>query len=183
MLEAYGVTEANWRDATKRQPALRDLREPGVRRPGGGRARRDPDVSRWNGQSLSSGQLAKVYGFTDLDGSQPDAWRYVSRSRTPASPPTSPATADTRGTECEDARVPDDPTAFLLDDEAFAGDPFPAYARLRAEAPVARNTQVGFWVFSKHADVLAASTDPTTFCSRGGSCSSRSEPSTRRRRR
>ena len=37
----------------------------------------DPDVSRWNGQSLSSGQLAKVYGFTDLDGSQPDAWRYV----------------------------------------------------------------------------------------------------------
>ena len=37
----------------------------------------DPDVSRWNGQSLSSGQLAKVYGFTDLDGSQPDAWRYL----------------------------------------------------------------------------------------------------------
>ena len=37
----------------------------------------DPDVSRWTGKSLSSGQLAKVYGFTDLDGSQPDAWRYV----------------------------------------------------------------------------------------------------------
>src|SRR6185437_4472904 len=73
-----------------------------------------------------------------------------------------------RGIECEDARVPDDPTAFLLDEQAFAGDPFPAYARLRAEAPVARNTQVGFWVFSKHADVLAASTDPTTFCSRQG---------------
>lgn len=64
--------------------------------------------------------------------------------------------------------MPDDPTAFLLDEAAFAGDPFPAYARLRAEAPVARNTQVGFWVFSKHADVLAASTDPTTFCSRQG---------------
>ncbi|MGI0489964.1 hypothetical protein ACN4EK_31490 [Pantanalinema rosaneae CENA516] len=26
---------------------------------------------------VSSGQLAKVYGFTDLDGSQPDAWRYI----------------------------------------------------------------------------------------------------------
>ena len=37
----------------------------------------DPEVSRWSGQSLSSGQLAKVYGFTDLDGSQPDAWRYL----------------------------------------------------------------------------------------------------------
>jgi len=37
----------------------------------------DSEVARWNGQSLSGGQLAKVYGFTDLDGSQPDAWRYV----------------------------------------------------------------------------------------------------------
>ena len=37
----------------------------------------DQAVSRWNGQSLSSGQLAKVYGFTDRDGSQPDAWRYM----------------------------------------------------------------------------------------------------------
>jgi hypothetical protein len=34
-------------------------------------------VARWNGQSLSSGLLAKVYGFTDLDGSRPDAWRYL----------------------------------------------------------------------------------------------------------
>ena len=37
----------------------------------------DPDRSCWNGQSLSSGDLAKAYGFTDLDGSHPDAWRYV----------------------------------------------------------------------------------------------------------
>jgi hypothetical protein len=34
-------------------------------------------VARWSGQSLSSGQLAQVYGFTDLDGSQPDCWRYI----------------------------------------------------------------------------------------------------------
>lgn len=34
-------------------------------------------MARWNGESLSSGQLAKIYGFTDLDGSQPDAWRYI----------------------------------------------------------------------------------------------------------
>ena len=37
----------------------------------------DPDVARWNGQSLSSGELARVYGFTDTDGNQPDAWRYM----------------------------------------------------------------------------------------------------------
>ena len=37
----------------------------------------DPDKARWNGQSLSSGGLAQVYGFTDLDGSRPDCWRYM----------------------------------------------------------------------------------------------------------
>jgi hypothetical protein len=37
----------------------------------------DPEVARFNGCSLSSGGLAKAYGFTDLDGSRPDAWRYM----------------------------------------------------------------------------------------------------------
>ena len=37
----------------------------------------DPEVARWSGQSLSSGALAQVYGFTDVDGTQPDAWRYI----------------------------------------------------------------------------------------------------------
>ncbi len=77
MLEAFGVSESNWRDATKRIPHFAISESPAFV----GRAvealARDPELSRWNGQSLSSGQLAKVYGFTDLDGSQPDAWRYV----------------------------------------------------------------------------------------------------------
>ncbi|HET8728256.1 MAG TPA: short-chain dehydrogenase, partial [Alphaproteobacteria bacterium] len=38
---------------------------------------RDPDVARWNGHSVSSGQLALEYGFTDIDGSRPDCWRYI----------------------------------------------------------------------------------------------------------
>jgi NAD(P)-dependent dehydrogenase (short-subunit alcohol dehydrogenase family) len=37
----------------------------------------DPDVARWNQASVSSGQMAREYGFTDLDGSAPDAWRYI----------------------------------------------------------------------------------------------------------
>ena len=37
----------------------------------------DPDVHRRNGGSFSSGGLAREYGFTDLDGSQPDCWRYL----------------------------------------------------------------------------------------------------------
>jgi NAD(P)-dependent dehydrogenase (short-subunit alcohol dehydrogenase family) len=77
MLDAYHVTEANWRDATKISPHFAISETPAFV----GRAvvalAQDPDVSRWSGQSLSSGQLAKLYGFTDLDGSQPDAWRYV----------------------------------------------------------------------------------------------------------
>lgn len=77
MLLEYGVTEANWRDATKIQPHFAISESPAFV----GRAvvalAQDPQVSRWNGQSLSSGQLAKAYHFTDLDGSQPDAWRYM----------------------------------------------------------------------------------------------------------
>jgi NAD(P)-dependent dehydrogenase (short-subunit alcohol dehydrogenase family) len=77
MLDNYGVSEANWRDATAKQPHFVITETPRYV----GRAvaclAGDSEVARWNGQSLSSGQLAKVYGFTDLDGSQPDAWRYL----------------------------------------------------------------------------------------------------------
>jgi NAD(P)-dependent dehydrogenase (short-subunit alcohol dehydrogenase family) len=37
----------------------------------------DRDRARWSGRSTSSGELARVYGFPDRDGTQPDAWRYV----------------------------------------------------------------------------------------------------------
>jgi NAD(P)-dependent dehydrogenase (short-subunit alcohol dehydrogenase family) len=77
MLEEFGVTEANWRDATKRVPHFAISESPAFVGRAVAALARDPEVSRWNGKSLSSGQLAKVYGFTDLDGSQPDAWRYV----------------------------------------------------------------------------------------------------------
>ena len=77
MLEAYGVTESNWRDAVKRQPHFEISESPAFVGRAIAALAQDPKVSRWNGQSLSSGQLARIYGFTDLDGSQPDAWRYV----------------------------------------------------------------------------------------------------------
>jgi cytochrome P450 len=35
-------------------------------------------------------------------------------------------------------------------------DPYPVYARLRAEAPVYRNEELDFWALSRHVDVLAA---------------------------
>jgi NAD(P)-dependent dehydrogenase (short-subunit alcohol dehydrogenase family) len=77
MLEAYGVTEANWRDATARSPHFAISETPAFVGRAVAALAQDPHVSRWNGTSLSSGQLAKIYGFTDVDGSQPDAWRYL----------------------------------------------------------------------------------------------------------
>jgi NAD(P)-dependent dehydrogenase (short-subunit alcohol dehydrogenase family) len=77
MLEAFEVTEANWLDATARVPHFAISESPAFVGRAVAALARDPDVSRWNGQSLSSGQLARVYGFTDIDGSRPDAWRYV----------------------------------------------------------------------------------------------------------
>jgi NAD(P)-dependent dehydrogenase (short-subunit alcohol dehydrogenase family) len=77
MLDNYGVSEANWRDATAKQPHFVITETPRYVGRAVAHLAGDPEVARWSGQSLSSGQLAKVYGFTDLDGSQPDAWRYV----------------------------------------------------------------------------------------------------------
>lgn len=77
MLDNYGVTEDNWHDATKIQPHFIITETPRYVGRAVSHLAADPDLERWNGQSLSSGQLAQVYGFTDLDGSQPDAWRYV----------------------------------------------------------------------------------------------------------
>ncbi|MGH7257798.1 MAG: SDR family oxidoreductase, partial [Nitrospiraceae bacterium] len=77
MLEEFGVTESNWRDATTRVPHFAISESPAFVGRAVASLAQDPHVSRWNGKSLSSGQLAKIYGFTDLDGSQPDAWRYL----------------------------------------------------------------------------------------------------------
>jgi NAD(P)-dependent dehydrogenase (short-subunit alcohol dehydrogenase family) len=77
MLDAYHVTEASWRDATKVQPHFAISESPAFVGRAVAALAADPAVARWNGQAVSSGQLAKVYGFTDLDGSQPDAWRYL----------------------------------------------------------------------------------------------------------
>ena len=77
MLEAFGVTEENWRDATSRVPHFVISETPRFVGRAVAALAADPERARWNGQSLSSGGLAKVYGFTDLDASRPDAWRYL----------------------------------------------------------------------------------------------------------
>lgn len=77
MLDHYGVTEENWRDATIAVPHFAISETPRFVGRAVAALASDPGKSRWNGQSLSSGGLAREYGFTDLDGSRPDAWRYI----------------------------------------------------------------------------------------------------------
>ena len=77
MLEGFGVTEHNWRDATAKEPHFAISESPHYVGRAVAALAADPEVARWNGKSLSSGSLAKEYGFRDLDGSQPDAWRYI----------------------------------------------------------------------------------------------------------
>jgi NAD(P)-dependent dehydrogenase (short-subunit alcohol dehydrogenase family) len=78
MLDNYGVTEANWRDGAATNPHFAAISEsPRFVGRAVAALAADPDVHRHNGGSFSSGGLARAYGFTDLDGSQPDCWRYL----------------------------------------------------------------------------------------------------------
>ena len=77
MLDQFGVREDNWRDALAQVPHFAISETPRYVGRAVAALAADPEVARWNGQSLSSGGLAPVYGFTDLDGSRPDAWRYL----------------------------------------------------------------------------------------------------------
>jgi NAD(P)-dependent dehydrogenase (short-subunit alcohol dehydrogenase family) len=87
MLDNYGVTEANWRDGAGRNPHFAAISEsPRFV----GRAvvalAADPELRRRSGGSYSSGELAREYGFTDIDGSQPDCWRYLIEVQDPGRP-------------------------------------------------------------------------------------------------
>ncbi|MEV8228801.1 SDR family oxidoreductase [Streptomyces sp. NPDC079167] len=77
MLDTFGVAEENWRDALTEVPHFCISESPAYVGRGVAALAGDTDLARRNGQSLSSGQLAQEYSFTDLDGSRPDSWRYL----------------------------------------------------------------------------------------------------------
>ena len=92
MLDNFGVSEENWRDAIRTTPGdNRCAASPDFALSESpryvGRAvvalAADPDRARWNQKSVSSGQLAREYGFKDIDGSQPDIWRFMEEIREP----------------------------------------------------------------------------------------------------
>ena len=86
MLDGFAVTEDRWRDSLDPgraeqglpvAPAEFTLSESPLFV---GRAvaaiATDPQRSRWNQQSVTSGQIAAEYGLVDADGTRPDIWRY-----------------------------------------------------------------------------------------------------------
>ncbi|MDT5106674.1 MAG: hypothetical protein QOI25_4187 [Mycobacterium sp.] len=82
MLDNYRVTESDWRAAMEPRgdgyptapQAFTESENPRFIGRGVAAIASDPDRARWNQRSASSAQLAREYGFTDVDGRQPDAW-------------------------------------------------------------------------------------------------------------
>lgn len=77
MLESFGVSESNWRDALADRPHFCISESPTFVARGVVALASDPRAKRWSGKVLSSAELGRQYGVTDVDGSQPDCWRYT----------------------------------------------------------------------------------------------------------
>jgi NAD(P)-dependent dehydrogenase (short-subunit alcohol dehydrogenase family) len=89
MLDGFGVSEENWHDAVDEHRAPPDFALSESPRYVGRAVvalAADAERARWNQQSVTSGQLAHEYGFTDVDGSRPDVWRYIESSESGANP-------------------------------------------------------------------------------------------------
>jgi NAD(P)-dependent dehydrogenase (short-subunit alcohol dehydrogenase family) len=74
ILQSFGVSEANWTEGARRDPAFRFSETPRYVGRAIAALAADPDVSRKSGLSLWVSDLAAEYGFTDVDGGQPDFW-------------------------------------------------------------------------------------------------------------
>lgn len=83
MLDNYGVCEANWETALDpvrggglptAPPGFAESETPRFVGRGVAAIAADFARARWNQRSVTSADLARWYGFTDLDGRRPDAW-------------------------------------------------------------------------------------------------------------
>jgi NAD(P)-dependent dehydrogenase (short-subunit alcohol dehydrogenase family) len=79
MLEAFGVTEETWQEAIEGRapPGFALSESPRYVGRAVAALAADANRARWNQQSVTSGRLALEYGFTDVDGTRPDVWRYM----------------------------------------------------------------------------------------------------------
>lgn len=79
MLDQFGVTEENWRDACRDVPGFAVSESPTYVARGVAALAGDPDVTRFTGQVCTARMLADEYDFTDVDGSRPDCWGRIAR--------------------------------------------------------------------------------------------------------
>lgn len=79
MLENFGVTEENWRDAVAKRPGFAISESPTYVARGVAALALAEDAERWAGTIASVRQLADAYGFTDTDGSKPDCWGHLAK--------------------------------------------------------------------------------------------------------
>jgi NAD(P)-dependent dehydrogenase (short-subunit alcohol dehydrogenase family) len=79
MLENFGVTEENWRDAVERRPSFAISESPAYVARGVAALALASDADRWAGTIASVRRLADAYGFTDTDGSKPDCWGHLAK--------------------------------------------------------------------------------------------------------
>ena len=79
MLDAFGVTEENWRDALAHGQPRRASRRPSHRGTSAAPSPRSPPTPTGSLEPAVGHrrQLAGEYGFTDVDGTQPDAWSVI----------------------------------------------------------------------------------------------------------
>ena len=83
MLDNWGVTESTWRDALEQNrdgglptapAAFASSESPRYLGRAVAALAADPEKTRWNQHSVTSADLAREYGFTDIDGRRPDSW-------------------------------------------------------------------------------------------------------------
>ena len=77
MLDNFGVSEANWRDACRDRPGFGISESPTYVARGVAALATASDADRWAGTIASARELADAYGFTDIDGSKPDCWGHI----------------------------------------------------------------------------------------------------------
>jgi len=83
MLDNFATTEEEWREAPGQTAPPDFALSESPRYVGRAVAAlaADPERARWNQRSVTSAELAREYGFTDVDGSRPDIWRYIDEVR------------------------------------------------------------------------------------------------------
>jgi hypothetical protein len=96
MLDHFGVTEANWQEAVKKDRHFAESETPFYIGRAVAELAADPNVHEKAGRTLSSWALAEEYGFRDVDGRQPDWGSYIEATVGEILERAGPANADER---------------------------------------------------------------------------------------